>query len=274
MRSHPPALAHQPSSAPCSGPPRPRAVWRRLCILSVALNLLGMFGLGYVVYTNTSYVTNWYSSKIRGTSRESGSRPWEHEAYRQKTWIFSASNDMLTNKPLVVFVGDSLTNGFPWNEWLFEETRALIVKRAIDGATLDRLVDSFESIVPPNPHIQKMFIMIGINDILAGEFQLKTFTDRYRMLLEKLLSITAPDSICILSILPTRKESLFNATIRNVNHSLQSLSESQGVCYLDLYSQFTDFTGQLDQNLTYDGLHLTVEGYQSWLAGIRPHIPH
>jgi hypothetical protein len=76
--------------------------------------------------------------------------------------------------------------------------------------------------------------MIGINDILAGEFQLKTFIDSYRTLLERLLSITAPDRIRVLSILPTRKGNLVNGTIQNVNRSLQSLSESQGVCYLDL----------------------------------------
>jgi lysophospholipase L1-like esterase len=272
MRSRQPALAQQTSSDPWSRQLRSRSVWQMLFILSVAINLLGICGLGYVVYKNKSYITNWYGRKIRGISRESGARQWKYEAYRQKTMIFSASNDMLINKPLVVFVGDSFTNGFPWNEWLLEETRAVIVNRASDGATVDWLSNRFESIFPPNPHIQKTFIMIGISDILAGEFQLNTFIDKYRMLLEKILSITTPGRICVLSILPTRKENLLNVTIQNVNNSLKSLSESQGVCYLDLYSKFTDLTGQLDQKLTYDGLHLTIEGYKSWLAAIKPHI--
>jgi lysophospholipase L1-like esterase len=274
MQSRQPVLAHQTSSDPLAGPPRLRAVWQMLFIISVALNLLGMFGLGYVVYTKKSYVKNWYSRKIRGTSHESGSSQWKHEAYRQKAMIFSASNDILLNKPVVVFVGDSLTNGFPWNEWLLEETSAVIINRAIDGETLEGLAHRFASIFPSNHHIQKIFTMIGINNILSREFQLNTFFDEYQILLEKLLSITGPDSICIVSILPTRRGSLINATIQNVNNFLQSLSESQGVCYLNLYSKFTDFTGQLDQNLTYDGLHLTVEGYKSWLGAIKPHIPN
>jgi hypothetical protein len=214
MRSRQPALAQQTSSDPWSRQLRSRSVWQMLFILSVAINLLGICGLGYVVYKNKSYITNWYGRKIRGISRESGARQWKYEAYRQKTMIFSASNDMLINKPLVVFVGDSFTNGFPWNEWLLEETRAVIVNRASDGATVDWLSNRFESIFPPNPHIQKTFIMIGISDILAGEFQLNTFIDKYRMLLEKILSITTPGRICVLSILPTRKENLLNVTIQ------------------------------------------------------------
>jgi lysophospholipase L1-like esterase len=257
-----------------SGQPRLRAVWKMLFIISVAINLLGMFGLGYVVYKNKSYIKNWYSRKIRGTSHESRFRQRMPESYRQKTIIFSASNNTLINKPLVVFVGDSLTNGFPWNEWLLEETRAVIVNRAINGETLDRLVDNFESVFPLNAHIQKIFIMIGINDIFTKEFQVDTFTDKYRILLEKLLSITTPDRICVISILPTGRESLLNITIQHVNYSLKALSDSQGVGYLDLYSRFTDLTGQLDQNLTYDGLHLTVKGYKIWLAAIKPHIPN
>jgi lysophospholipase L1-like esterase len=248
-------------------------VWRRLCILSVALNLLGMLGLGYVVYAHKSSVTNWYSPRSRGAAREGGSRPWEREASRQQVLLFAATNEALPTRPLVVFVGDSLTNGFPWNEWLLEETRAVVVKRAINGVTVARVVDSFESLVPRHPLIQKTFLMVGINDILADGFQLKPFLDSYRTLLEKLRSMTAPDSICVLSILPTRKERRVNGTIQSVNHALQSLSESQGVCYLDLHRRFTDSTGQLDQDLTYDGLHLTAAGYQRWLAAIRPHVP-
>jgi lysophospholipase L1-like esterase len=273
MRSRQPALAHQTGSDHLSGQPRLRPVWKMLFITSVAINLVGILGLGCVIYKNKSYIKNWYSRNIKDTSHESRWHQRKREAYRQKAMIFSASNEILIYRPIVIFVGDSLANGFPWNEWLVEETSAVIVDRAIDGEILDRLVDRFESTFPPNPHIQKIFIMIGISDILTGEFQINTFIDKYQTLLEKLLSITSPDNICIVSILPARRESISNVIIQNVNESLKSLSYSQGVCYLDLYSIFTDLTGQLDQNLTYDGLHLTVEGYKSWLAAIKAHIP-
>jgi hypothetical protein len=66
MRSRQPALAHQTGSDHLSGQPRLRPVWKMLFITSVAINLVGILGLGYVIYKNKSYIKNWYSeiSKI------------------------------------------------------------------------------------------------------------------------------------------------------------------------------------------------------------------
>jgi hypothetical protein len=53
---------------------------------------------------------------------------------------------------------------------------------------------------------------------------------------------------------------------------LARLAQAKGLCYIDLYPDFVDAAGQLAAPLTDDGLHLSVTGYQRWLAAITPYL--
>jgi len=39
--------------------------------------------------------------------------------------------------------------------------------------------------------------------------------------------------------------------------------------YVDLYNEFTDGQGRLDEKLTTDGLHLNKSGYELWVRILR-----
>jgi lysophospholipase L1-like esterase len=55
-----------------------------------------------------------------------------------------------------------------------------------------------------------------------------------------------------------------NTRILALNGQIKSLANSEGVIYLDLYSLFADTNGNLNAELTSDGLHLNAQGYKVW----------
>jgi lysophospholipase L1-like esterase len=55
-----------------------------------------------------------------------------------------------------------------------------------------------------------------------------------------------------------------NKRIRKINEQLKAIAEDEGVTYLDLYPLFADSDGNLNTELSTDGLHLSPKGYLIW----------
>jgi lysophospholipase L1-like esterase len=192
--------------------------------------------------------------------------------YRHQLEMFASSHEPHRGRPVVLFLGDSLTNRWAWHEFLADFTPAMVLNRGLSGDTVERLLSRLDLTVPPNAQIQRAFIMIGINDILKRHYHLPTFIAQYGELIDRLLAIVAPDKICVLSILPARWKEISNEVVQATNVQLSRLTQDKNLCYIDLYQDFVDATGRLAAPLTDDGLHLTVEGYQRWMTAITPYL--
>ena len=70
--------------------------------------------------------------------------------------------------------------------------------------------------------------------------------------------------IIVQSILPVRSQKILNGRIRHINAQLAIIAEKQGVNYLNIHNWFTDTDSNLRPELTTDGLHLSLAGYQIW----------
>jgi lysophospholipase L1-like esterase len=55
-----------------------------------------------------------------------------------------------------------------------------------------------------------------------------------------------------------------NRRIRELNERLETIAESEGAIYLDLYPLFANSRGTLKIELSTDGLHLNAQGYLIW----------
>ncbi|MNE96513.1 GDSL-like Lipase/Acylhydrolase [compost metagenome] len=53
-----------------------------------------------------------------------------------------------------------------------------------------------------------------------------------------------------------------NRDIQLINHLLREASLTERFTYIDMYSKLVDVAGLLHAEYTYDGLHLTVKGYE------------
>jgi len=54
-----------------------------------------------------------------------------------------------------------------------------------------------------------------------------------------------------------------------VNSGLKELASKYKITFVDLYPHFTDGDHRLKEEYTYDGIHLSMEGYRKWAEVLR-----
>ena len=159
----------------------------------------------------------------------------------------------------VVFVGDSLTDRVKWNE-LFPNLQTK--NRGISSDTTGGVLARLDSVVQTEP--KKIFIMIGINDI-GQEKPIQDAIYNYENIISSLKESLPKAEIYVQSVLPvsgSKKE--FNESVVKYNELLREVAEEQEVMYIDLWSEFVDEDGVLREEYSFDGVHLTANGYKQW----------
>jgi len=99
----------------------------------------------------------------------------------------------------------------------------------------------------------------------------------YRQILVDVMRDSPVTHIYVQSVLPvnTKMASIFssnsNDAVIALDNGLKEMSGQLGVVYIDLYSSFVK-DNQLDEPLTYDGLHLNGYGYNFWKQIINDYV--
>jgi lysophospholipase L1-like esterase len=169
--------------------------------------------------------------------------------------------------PRVVFLGDSITENWRINEYFVGRD---FINRGISNQTTLQMVARFlEDVAALRPKV--VVIEAGTNDIAAGlpanqiQDNLATLGD-----LAKVYGIKA----VFASILPVsdyhkdadpRNEMTKTrapATIQAVNRWMQMYCQTEGLTYIDYYAAMVDQTGQMQTDLSDDGLHPNSKGYR------------
>lgn len=163
---------------------------------------------------------------------------------------------------LSIMLGDSLSLWFPTNGL---PNGKLWLNQGISGDTSTGILTRLSAFSATKP--EAIYLMAGVNDLRKGTSD-KIILSNHRRIVRR-LKITHPNShIIIQSILPTRRPKIPNTRIRNLNGQLARIAKEEGVNYVNIHKWFTDFKGDLRQELTTDGLHLSLNGYEVWQAAI------
>lgn len=225
---------------------------KKWLIASLLLNVLLISSWLYIRYT-------WFPAVMeRGRVGVSDSRIGQFEMSRE---IGGARG--------VVFFGDSITQGGLWSE-LFPDQRAL--NRGIGGDTTTHLLERVDQIYDLEP--DKLFLMIGINDLNTDMPRAETFANLDR-LFDGFDARIPGTRIYVQSVLPINDDwvnALDPADIDAINEKLIAEAGARGYEFVDLRSVFTDATGKLDRSLSYDGIHLGGAGYGRWREQIAPFV--
>ncbi|MCF7825431.1 MAG: hypothetical protein K9M55_03765 [Candidatus Marinimicrobia bacterium] len=196
---------------------------------------------------------------------------------RQRTDHWKLRNDQF-NQELdsiaphgVVFLGNSIIEGFDLNHYF---PGAHLINRGIVGDHMDGLIERLNnSAVALNP--QRLFLMIGINDIgdRRDDAYLKSM---FVILLDTLQKELPETEIFVHSILPTtsRWKNCPPAQIKRINGFLAALALEREVQFINLYPDYLSGLEYLNPELTQDGLHLNVAGYDHWVERIKPFLEH
>lgn len=218
-------------------------------VLLAGCLLLGCLSLLLLIRGN-------YFTMLRQTmSQTDESYDYESNAsYVQRSTQF----DMLPVQDTdIVFVGDSITARFEWDEYFTDYT---VANRGIDSDVTEGVYNRLDTIVSQTP--EKIFIMVGINDI-RQQIPADTTLSYYEKILDELIMALPDCEIYVQSVLPVHTSTgIDNTDVQSLNASLEALANRKGLTYLDIYSAVADE----ENNFTYtvDGVHPTGEGYAIW----------
>lgn len=166
----------------------------------------------------------------------------------------------------VVFLGNSITHGFEWAEYL---ENAKYKNRGISGDITFGILARLGQVTQIQP--AKVFLLIGINDISRNIPQ-EMIASNIRRIVQRIRTESPQTKVYVQSIFPTNEK--FNkfpkhyhkqAIVDFVNEASKLTCKSLGAYYLDVASVLTDADGKLKEEVTYDGLHLQYAGYVLWI---------
>lgn len=170
-------------------------------------------------------------------------------------------------RPRVVFLGDSITEGWRLNEYFPEQD---FINRGIGGQITGQMLGRMKAdVLDLKP--AAVLVLGGTNDI-ARSVPLKVIEDNLAMIAE--LAAGRGIKVILASVLPvhnynkdqnpqferTRLRPL--KTILELNDWIRQFAKRSGHIYLDYYSAMVDASGYLRQDLADDGLHPNAAGYR------------
>ena len=225
---------------------------KKALIFSIILNLIFISFFGYLIHRKGGvYYVKWKLGLESILPDQAIGSYW----YQKKTMF-----EIMPNIPNeIVFLGNSITDNCEWSE-LFNNP--LVINRGIGGDITEGVLLRLSEVTESNP--EKIFLMIGINDLLA-EMNTKDICTYYRLILERIKTESPDAKLYIQSVLPvTDPIQLKNDTIVVLNQKLKNISDEKSLTYINLFDSFIDEKGFLKKDFTNDGLHLTRKAYLIW----------
>ena len=183
----------------------------------------------------------------------------------------------------LLFLGDSLTEEFPFGELLPEFP---IVGRGYSGDTASMLRERLPYTCTPYAPAA-VFLQAGINDLQRGASPEETARSVGEAL-DAVRALCPEAKLHLLALYPvncsSEKFAIFRpkalvksealALIGRTNALLERAAAARGAEFHDFGDVLRDGGGELREEFSCDGLHLTVEGYHSLSEALRPALAH
>ncbi len=170
-----------------------------------------------------------------------------------------------TTKTDIIWLGDSITDGGEWAEFFPNKK---VLNRGISSDNTFGILNRIREVTNRKP--KKIFLLIGINDI-ARNIPDDIIITNFKKIIDSVSLFSPKTKLYIQSILPTNdKFTNFknhqNKTehIITINKAVEKMCDNKKIIYVDLYSNFINAEGKMNEKYTNDGLHLLGEGYSKW----------
>jgi len=171
-------------------------------------------------------------------------------------------------RPRVVFLGDSITDGWRLNEYYGSERD--FVNRGIGGQITGEMLGRMQAdVIDLKPRL--VLVLAGTNDLARG-VALSTIESNLSMIadlaeahhIEPMFASVLPVSDYHKDVNPQYAQTTRHAPskILEVNRWLKSFCVERHFPYVDYYSALVDKAGFLQADLADDGLHPNAKGYR------------
>lgn len=174
-----------------------------------------------------------------------------------------------------LFIGDSRTEGLMLYSGVYGATgytaRGLMVDTyfTTPAVNLNGRKVSVADAVAENPNFDRVFIMLGINEL--GWVYDSVFRDGYAKLIDHVKGTVPGAQIYVQSIIPvtaskSASDNIYNnENILRYNELIRSLCAEKGVIYVDLVPYLCGENYALPEDAAFDGIHLKKPYCQRWL---------
>ena len=167
----------------------------------------------------------------------------------------------------IVFLGDSITDYVNFDEVLPSYN---IINRGIAADTTSGVLRRLGEVISLKP--SKLFLLIGTNDI-AQDLWTAPIARNIREIVSRVQAKSPETRIYLQAVFPTRHNSSRpNNLIQELNAEIKAIAEESGCTFIDLYPLLLDGEGNLAQEYTLDGLHLSASAVAKWMAYLVPYL--
>lgn len=166
--------------------------------------------------------------------------------------------------PCIVMLGASIVEGGLWNE-LFPFSHTF--NRGISGDRTDDILDRVADVKAMSP--DKIFLQVGRNDMGGKEtIDVAGCWSNYEKLIKTVKKELPEADLYVQSVFPVGRQveycDQFNAAAQQLNKLLEAGTERYEYFYLDIWSVLADEQGYMNEDYSYDGVHLVADGYFKW----------
>lgn len=167
----------------------------------------------------------------------------------------------------ILFLGDSLTEYFDWQERFPAQA---VANAGVSGETVEGLLRRLTYIVSNFEEPDFIFLMTGINNVAMEDYGI---IESYDQVIRVLQRYFPRAEIVVQSLLPVMVSWIEDREIPRLNAALRDLAATQKVTYLDVFRCFVDASGRTKAScLLDDGVHLSGEGYRVWSAEVEEYL--
>lgn len=163
----------------------------------------------------------------------------------------------------ILLLGDSLIAD---NDWQARMPSYKVTNLGVPGARTSDLYVALPAIKEQVGHADIITIMVGTNDLLAGNF---AFINTLKKIFVRLNKDFPTAEIIVSSLFPMELPDEPDYTIPNLNSHIEAFTMQTGSCFLDTHSRFINSNQPIFQE---DGVHITKEAYELWARALLEHI--
>lgn len=231
-----------------------------ILFISIVFNVIAYYRINNLLKENEQIKI---INKVNGSNKKVGGNmkiltvPY----YTQRVMQFSKEKKVENQ---IVFLGDSITESFNWEKHF---NNYQVINRGIMGDSTKGILDRLSQITEIKP--RKIFIMIGVNDLLNGIPNDKVI-ENYQKIISNIKNKSKNSEIIIQTILPVNENNIksINKNIVEINKKLKEIAKQENLLFIELHDLYLDKTGNLNMEFSSDGVHLNEKGYAIWIKKI------
>jgi len=185
----------------------------------------------------------------------------------------SLQRQMPVNNGDIVFMGGKQVSDCAWHELL---NNCKIKNRGVPGARINNELTRLNAILEHTPF--QLFLLFGIDDLHAG-LSPDSVMGQYEKFVQFARERSPMTEVVILSVLPVNsnlpnsKMKIKKEDIEELNKKLREFALGNGIVFLNMYDDFCDASGLLNQFYSVgDGFLLNATGYEIWRERVKSFV--